>query len=1258
MRSDLKVKKKELSVKADQVTKLEKKIEALAAIKTELETKASELSNAQSQVEEVALLRTQFEEKDRKLSDAIEQISNPQEELDELEKLREQVTSKDSEIDNLKTSVQNLEGSLQTATNSATDLNPQLEKPQLDLADKDEQLAAAKSEFSNNKNLEKVKLEEDASKLVEKDKEIDNLKEKAEKVELLQNLFTTSETEVKRLKAESEFQVKAVEDLQKKVSDKVTKIAELNIDIKNAEEVRGQLEQMEGKLKEHQAELVTKSSEIEKLTEAGKVSEQRIIELEQSIKQPIEDVKTERENVEKIRTEHEVRVTELADSKSQLETKEAEIKQLRESSLQVESKGLQSEVEKESANDVIANKDLNEKIMDDGVEVSKAAQVNTSAVALEDLHKKITEKKELIDSLEKSKESIGKKKKKEKSDITTQIDQERLELVGLEKELEELSKKIEDQTPTDNSPPPKFEVLLVSPQHRTTELPKDLADQDSAEITEAQARETSAIRQVEKVDCSLTKLKMYIEKVFDHVVLLDIELREKNMELENMAIEIAELDRFKDCQELIVKILSRTLKSVEAIGKVSGVDATQEVNELAKDIEIIQKSARKIHTQSKNSSARDIILHDEPISIQVSSPTEKINNDASPRPVTREALEEELHVSESLADLQRDEAGKAHDISEKLVKVKMTNEKLTDNIAHLTNSISTLLVQLIKANDESAMSEGTISTLKNAMKVIYGTLNTGTEEMKKIAHDMSMSIQESGLSSPIKHADTPAESPDRHNFTGQSSTLSLITDNKTAIDRLNSEITHTKENRTMLESVDNSTSNMIKQLQQELKTCLDTVHELDKQISEKDDHPTMYQDVLDKVKTMINTLPGMQNLTTAVSNFEHLPVEPKTGSYRSLTSSGSRHSVGSHNSKDTEARKKLITREHPSILVNVAEQTPDAPEAINPEHRARKLKEDLDAALAMQSGGANEVHRLNEALKDIMLEIEKIDQNIVNCKTHADELTRDLKVKVDELSLDKENLHHRQAVLGLLEELLKKSKLIRGTSIEQEFAEAAIEKLSTGGLEDEKGKQEMKVSHEAIEKGVEKDSSEVKDKENELKESQSSYDKVKEELDEKSRTLSMLNQKIEKSRKEQANIESQLAQLNKELSEKADQLQASNTENTLLTARFSNLKADISKIESLFESVDNNADIYLTSLDKLKETEVSSMLDKLLSKAKTIQDKQKEFIVKAHESNEKLSKAHDSNEIMKTLIDLANLDSNIRGATAVNLAYIGKFNSS
>ena len=120
----------------------------------------------------------------------------------------------------------------------------------------------------------------------------------------------------------------------------------------------------------------------------------------------------------------------------------------------------------------------------------------------------------------------------------------------------------------EDSSPQTIKIIELSPAHKMTNEPV-LSDNvaGDADVQQAKAREADEIAKVHAAESDVIKLRMYLEKVFDHIALMDIDLVEKNEEIAVLNGEIIMAEKFKDSQKAVVHILSLAIKGIKSVGQ-------------------------------------------------------------------------------------------------------------------------------------------------------------------------------------------------------------------------------------------------------------------------------------------------------------------------------------------------------------------------------------------------------------------------------------------------------------------------------------------------------------------------------------------------------------------------------------------------------------------------------------------------------------------------------------------------------------------
>lgn len=907
-------------------------------------------------------------------------------------------------------------------------------KAKLKIANKDAGDRAKTSEELDQIKEKKKRLEED---LKTKKTEVNELNEKVKVIEALQSKFKVIEdlnTQIKQLVSEKQSTLdQTTKDLDEKVQKVIGLKKEYNEMKKQLKFVKAEKSKSKTEYESKQSLLEESRKKVDSLTAEIKIKSERITELDSTIAQAKHDLKpamvdeqTKDLNAEIHRLRLEVKNLRIeVDLRSNNE--QAKIKEIE--NLKASLKAVQG------TQNVVATAEQME------VEVPQTPQADitendehTNKHESEELFKQIEEIKSKTEDLNNDPKNANKNPKKKphkdklhKDKLHKDITNSEAMLLGLQSQLDALDRSSI-----------KIEILKSSPVHRLTDDQALSVDQTVRhEVEDAKDKEIEDITRLTAAESSETKLKMYLEKVFDHIALMDIDLKEKNEELASLTEDIAKAERFKDSQKAIVHILSLAVRGIKSVGQSSGVDASQEVKELEKDIEVVKKSMKKVEVISKQCSARNIILEKEHVEITVNSPKDHSPGELEVIPISEAAIEEEFNVTKVLSETQRSGSEKVHDLFERIVKAKMTNEKLTDNIAHLTFILSAIVEDLKKVENISLRNEETVQTLMFTVEALHDFLNSGDENMQRIAQEITFSLgPTSAMNSPLKHTQTPDSGAFCHNFSIQGHVQSEGHIARVNHDLLQtqSDIDKAREQTIKLAAEEDSRSKKITELQQELKTQQDSNKTYLESNKQKESETDQYQEALDKVNSILSELPGLKHLLQVSADSEYKSVDNKEGSHRSIDTGRSR---------DTEKRKHIIDTDKPSVKVTHTEPAPDQLNAVDFESRILKQLDKLTELGIRQNQSVDDIKDLEQMLVNIRLDGDKITENIGANKARADDLTKEIQVLTEELKKTNENLDHRRNLVKLLEKLVQEAKLLRGTEDVQAFAESTIDDLKS-----------------------------------------------------------------------------------------------------------------------------------------------------------------------------------------------------------------------
>lgn len=1007
----------DLRIKVNRIKLLEEQISNLKSLKqitldqntkalAEKDQKENELVNKLKEIEQQ--LESAKAEKSKGESDEIKKVNEASsKDLEvKIDRLNKTIESKDSEISKLITQKDESEKSLRA----------ELQKLAQDVNDKNADIEELK-EGIQVPATEAQQIKDLADEIDEREKETDNLKEKVVSAEELASKQNVQDD----LITAKDSSVKAAEE---RISALETDKRNLEVEFDSLKQQKEALHQKISEFELKHGSLEVASKDIELLRAEVNAKFDKISELElvlaapkkeaapKEVDEPSEDIKAELEKLRKdvlsLQDEIQLRSENETTLLKQIEDLKVSLKSAEDTQTTV-SPVKNTEVETDQApQDEIT-------VKDEETDKSESAK----------LIKQIQEPSSELDSQTEELESSN---ENETNPIEQNIHKPEVKLADLQSQSATLAQQ-------EISSPPKIEIIESSPAHKLTDEPV-LSDgvTGEADVQQAKAREADEIAQVHAVESDVIKLRMYLEKVFDHIALMDIDLIEKNEEIAALTGEVAIAEKYKDSQKAIVHILSLAVKGIKSIGESTGVDASQEVKKIEKDIEIVKKSIRKIEVTSKQCSSRDIILQNAPINITVNSPTDPSLGGNYAIPVSEAAIEEVLKGTKALSESQRSESEKVHETSKRLVKVKLTNEKLTDNIANLTSIISATAEDINKVEIESLRNEDIVRNLKSAMKVLLDILNSGDESMQHIAHEMEHSLgATSAMNSPLKHTETP----DSGAFGNDLSIKAIVQigDQSASVNhesKIQADIEKASEQKNKLSIEKEARCTRIRELQQELISKQDSINDYILSNKQKEAETTQYHDALKKVKLILKQLPGMMHSIPVSVEHEQKSIVNKEGSHRSIDTGRSR---------ETEKRQHIMDTDKPTVKVSHSAPTPDDPKAVDIESTISYHLEKLNELCGEQNQTVDHIKALEEQLCKIRLDSEKITQNIAANKSKADEIRKEIGEITTEIKKTSENLDHRRKLVDLLVEIQKEAHLLRSTEDIQTFAETTIDNL-------------------------------------------------------------------------------------------------------------------------------------------------------------------------------------------------------------------------
>jgi hypothetical protein len=658
------------------------------------------------------------------------------------------------------------------------------------------------------------------------------------------------------------------------------------------------------------------------------------------------------------------------------------------------------------------------------------------------LQAKIDEVKINIEEKEKQLKSTNKMKKDKKQSLQKEIDTLNQELSGLQTELTKLDEMNDTVAEVEQVPPPKILVEKVEPTESPVQIPD--IQQPPVDVKSSQDFEGKLILENEEKESLIVEWRMYLEKLIDHIALLDIEMREHNHEIEEIAKKVAEAEKFKNCQTRIVEVLKRTIHGITAIGQQENIDTSSEVELLQHDVELIEKTSPK-ETKFVGHSARAILVLDNPREITESVVQEErvladqVSNFVSQ--ISAPQAESQLVSSEQ----HRPDQELPLDQRFANVKDEFLQEIDADKIPVIIDSIRDFFETLENNSADIDLDTYSISVLRNASEKLQRLLKTSSSANE--------SVESANKSTPVHKDETAAD------LSVQKDAATVDSPQDDAGDRKQAELARQLEEvEESLEAVKaeavkkreevDSLGLKVKAVEHEIVIVEREIKALEAAAVERREKLAARRAQLDKDKSVreraleedkqsdSETLHLLENKCQTAKHDETTQSKPQ------LQRQSSDHSsADSVVSRESTKRKNLREAEHVSVSVNPpTEVAPDELISIN-EDEVEKIINDLRQALKRQHHGIEDLNSAKQKFTNLKLVHEKIIDNIAVHEASLEDVIKDIAGLDKQIEATRFNLEARRHLSKLLTGVVEEARKLHGSELIAKVGEETLNSL-------------------------------------------------------------------------------------------------------------------------------------------------------------------------------------------------------------------------
>jgi chromosome segregation ATPase len=1053
------------------------------ALKKDISKNQTDIENLKADVEakqaEVKALKTEVGDKEKEIEQLKEQnqrLKSDVEKQGDVENLKEEASKNLLEIKNLKADVEAKHAEITTLKSEAVtkqgeiaSLNSRVTDLQSDIANLNSEAAIKKTELEKLAT-EKSAIESARAKLEAeltsanstheaavksltdelqalKDKQVEQGSSEASEIADLKQAKKIAEASL----AEHEKKADALKDGYEREVEQLKKdIAEANSNLKIEQEQNSKssaenkelilksesqtqdLTALQGKLADLQTLHSETSTKLESMTKQADL-------LRDEVKAAHEAKRSALQDLEVLKEQH---ITELADLSARLSERPAE------TAVADSLPGVRPEV----AGGLLAE-------AKQGIE-ARDAELEAKLALCRDELPKIDQQIET--KLKEHNEITGKGKEKKQKAKKAEIEELEQKKKGLLAEIAKLEAALTESP----SKQPTIEIKAPEEEVREEKVPEG---QPPAEVVTAHKAESEKAAVLHEQESTLDQWRLHLEKVFDHVALLDVEIRERNADLEAVASDVVKAEKFKDCLKQIVEVLKMTVAGIKKIGEQSGVQVDAETEIIAKQADKIEQVV--IETHSKPSSARELLLEKEHPQVKVTE-TQTDPETEELRPVDIESEEEKLKAwKEQLKTAGPDLKRQKHE----WVRALLLEEKMADHLAILTAHVKEYTKKLLVEQERIKDDEAAIKLLNEAHDDLAKLLSKPTREdhsmviPEGLREEISASLKTleelklktSTLSSETLHANEIATELK----SGITSLEHQIKDSNSQFEIKQKEIEHLKKTKDQLEKdlanqeqssdvdggkLKSEIESLENQLQEKKKKSSSLTAEKDQLTSQRDDLSNALNSLdVAEVEKNISELNNQINDLLGKIAARKKEIEEKRSQAISLSEKSEElmkelHSIEKPDSQNQEIktqddstlsppkkhfdRTNSIKEEHVGYTVN---PSPDSAmeEPLNIDRTSiEELISQVSAELDKQHSSADAVHELKEKVTKLRLTRDKLVENVLN----HDNSIKDLQASItaDEVSIDQleKDVAARDELIRSLNKVLEISKKIKGNN--------------------------------------------------------------------------------------------------------------------------------------------------------------------------------------------------------------------------------------
>jgi chromosome segregation ATPase len=1100
-------------------------------LKKQLESKETESGDTSSQLDasriEIEKLKKQLESKETESGDTSSQLDASR---IEIEKLKKQLESKETEsgdtssqLDASRIEIEKLKKQLESKETESGDTSSQLDASRKQFDELKTQLATLQKEKEKIESVENTKLDQEVQLKAIKDQLEEELKRvislESEKQELkirlqdkqieldsLQNKFTEEKNNFVNQKVELEILI----------SDKESQLTDLNSQFSKQREEReshaGDKEKAALDASERDAKTAALESELlacrsslaetraaladaeTKLATAGEAvlaaergSEQLRAELEKEtenlrasdgkskllvaqvqeanenlrlVKDERDEAKMKLDEVEKLLKETNQKLKEL------IERKDLEITNLK-NEVESRNRTIEDHFKKESSFNDLNSEGIKHVITESLIADPPQEEIFESTIGfsekksqieilLAEIQKTIEEKNKEMKGIPKGKNHATKR-----GNLQQEIEALKTEKEGLTRELAKLDEDaLAEATRAAEEKPPQ--VLVLPTEDQSTVQPQ-FEGQPPTDVAVAQNTEAGLAAQAHDQESVVGRWRLHLEKVFDHIALLDLEIKEHNHDLEEIAAQVANAERFKDCQQSIVDVLKKTAAGIRQLGKNAGIDAEQEVEKI-EHVEAKIEDAIKAEGTSKTNSARSILLDECKPKVKVTTSTDETPESSINMPKIIEDEQKRLTEIKSQLENSTGEAVKVH---YELVRAKLLEEKISDHIALLANSIKEYSGRLLIESDKINGDQEIVKHLNEARTALSKLLKVENENVRGSAKNILKDFPdtEANEDKSLKHAESPGDSPQRGKIQEDPSMQLQLIPKKVDVtetqefEELKEKKSNTEKELSQANNSFNDQNLQAKKLEFDISELSNKINELNKQIDELKSSLKARQIVFENKKSEFDNL--RSHLQTLKIESESLIVketelllqtkdhnlentETKTGESQTAHDGGSQvNQEDSSEFKESDSRNTLRKSEHPSVHITPSmapapgEEIPIDPTAVY------ALIEKVKKAIDCQHQESTLVHKQRADIDHLLLAHEKILSNIAIHQASIAEKTEQLADLDKQLKADKENLGLRDQLAKLLQEAVAVASQLHGNAATAAVCQSGLKHLAS-----------------------------------------------------------------------------------------------------------------------------------------------------------------------------------------------------------------------